>query len=165
MSNIGINCNLILDRNIELLQHPHDYCFLQHPHDYCFLQHPHGYCFFCSCRFLLSFVFILLLLWLFLLFVWLTCLLWVVIVGFLHKFHIPCQTPPWLRRYNLWRAFGESLHRDNALLVRTLGNQMSIRLSQTLIIVKSIKLVTVISGSLLVAESTLDPCNGYISLS
>lgn len=58
-------------------------------------------------------------------------------------------------------AFGESLHRDNALLVRTLGNQ---RLSQTLIIVKSIKLVTVISGSLLVAESTLDPCNGYISL-
>ena len=61
-------------------------------------------------------------------------------------------------------AFGESLHRDNALLVRTLGNQMSIRLSQTLIIVKSIKLVTVISGSLLVAESTLDPCNGYISL-
>ena len=144
LSNIGINCNLILDRNIELLQHPHDYCFL---------QHPHGYCFFCSCRFLLSFVFILLLLWLFLLFVWLTCLLWVVIVGFLHKFHIPCQTPPWLRRYNLWRAFGE--------LVRTLGNQ---RLSQTLIIVKSIKLVTVISGSLLVAESTLDPCNGYISL-
>lgn len=59
------------------------------------------------------------------------------------------------------RAFGESLHRDNTLLVRTLGNQ---RLSQTLIIVKSIKLVTVISGSLLVAESTLDPCNGYISL-
>ena len=101
MSNIGINCNLILDRNIELLQHPHEYCFLQHPHDYCFLQHPHGYCFFCSCRFLLSFVFILLLLWLFLLFVWLTCLLWVVIVGFLHKFYIPCQTPPWLRRYNL----------------------------------------------------------------
>lgn len=152
LSNIGINCNLILDRNIELLQHPHDYCFL---------QHPHGYCFFCSCRFLLSFVFILLLLWLFLLFVWLTCLLWVVIVGFLHKFHIPCQTPPWLRRYNLWRAFDESLHRDNALLVRTLGNQ---RLSQTLIIVKSIKLVTVISGSLLVAESTLDHCNGYISV-
>ena len=146
LSNIGINCNLILDRNIELLQHPHEYCFLQHPHDYCFLQHPHGYCFFCSCRFLLSFVFILLLLWLFLLFVWLTCLLWVVIVGFLHKFY---------------KAFGESLHRDNALLVRTLGNQ---RLSQTLIIVKSIKLVTVISGSLLVAESTLDPCNGYISL-
>lgn len=152
LSNIGINCNFILDRNIELLQHPHDYCFL---------QHPHGYCFFCSCRFLLSFVFILLLLWLFLLFVWLTCLLWVVIVGFLHKFHIPCQTPPWLRRYNLWRAFGESLHRDNALLVRTLGNQ---RLSQTLIIVKSIKLVTVISGRLLVAESTLDHCNGYISV-
>lgn len=59
------------------------------------------------------------------------------------------------------RAFGESLHRDNALLVRTLGNQ---RLSQTLIIVKSIKLVTVISGSLLVAESTLDHCNGYISV-